>query len=96
MSEKPTYWGDALNELVYCIRKYGEFSFDQSYRSRLIVETKTFAELQVVMAIFALAEPDQVIDETMLAIVGNNMKQPIPDIDGMRRWPWDQHDEVDI
>ncbi|QTG12391.1 hypothetical protein G6M86_03650 [Agrobacterium tumefaciens] len=96
MTEKPSYWGDAINELVYCVRKYGEFTFDPSHRSRLIVEAKSFSELQVILAVFALSEPDQVIDELMLAIVGGHMNQPIPDIDGMRRWPWDVDDEVDV
>ncbi|MGV1944864.1 MULTISPECIES: hypothetical protein [unclassified Agrobacterium] len=96
MTDKPSYWGDAVSELVYCVRKYGEYTFDPSHRSRLIIEAKTLSELQVIAAIFALAEPDQIIDKTMLAIVGGNMLQPIPDIDGMRKWPWEQDDEVDI
>lgn len=87
MIEKPPFMGEALQELVYCVRKYGEYGFDKEHRSRLIATCESFEELRVLLAIFERRE-EETVDENTLAAVSSDMNVEIPDVDNWLRWPW--------
>lgn len=89
---KPAFMGEAMQEFVFCIEKYGEYTFESDHRARLIAESSSFEELRALLAGFELLVDDVANQETLDSLayfVGVDF----PRLDRMLRWPWDKEYE---
>jgi len=84
---KPPYMGEALQEIVYCIHKYGSYSTHD--RARIILLCGCFEELKAVMALFSTEDEDGEVNDAGLKYISCLMDSPIPQLDRLLRWPWD-------
>lgn len=86
---KPAFMGEAMQEFVFCIEKYGEYTFESDHRARLIAESSSFEELRALLSAFERLVDGEASEGTLdqLAI---HIEEPVPRLDRMRRWPWDE------
>ncbi len=81
--------GEAMLEFVYCIEKYGEYTFESNHRARLIAESASFEEVRALLSAFEIMIDGEAKQETLdnLALY---LGSPVPRLDRMMRWPWDE------
>lgn len=84
--------GEAMQEFVFCIEKYGEYTFESDHRARLIAESSSFEELRALLAGFELLV-DDVANEETLDSLAHFVGVDFPQLDHMLRWPWDKEYE---
>lgn len=89
---KPAFMGEAMLEFVYCIEKYGEYTFESDHRARLIAESASFEEVRALLSAFEIMIDGEAKQETLdnLALY---LGSPVPRTDRMLRWPWDEEYE---
>lgn len=91
---KPLFMGEAMREFVFCIEKYGEYTFENDHRARLLAESTSFEELRALLSAFENLVDGEAKEET-LDDLARNLGEPVPRLDRMRRWPWDEEYEPD-
>ena len=86
---RPAFMGEAMQEFVFCIEKYGEYTFESDHRARLVARSSSFEELRALLSAFESLVDDEASEGTLdhLAI---HIGEPVPRLDRMRRWPWDE------
>lgn len=89
---KPTFMGEAMQEFVFCIEKYGEYTFDSGHRARLIADSASFEEMRALLSAFETMIDGEAKEETLdnLALY---LGSPVPRLDRMLRWPWNEEYE---
>ncbi|WP_189462825.1 hypothetical protein, partial [Mesorhizobium sp. M1C.F.Ca.ET.188.01.1.1] len=89
---KPAFMGDAMQEFVFCIEKYGEYTFQSDHRARLIAESASFEEMRALLSAFETMIDGEAKEETLdnLALC---LGSPVPRLDRMLRWPWNEEYE---
>lgn len=89
---KSPFMGEAMQEFVFCIEKYGEYTFDNDHRARLIAESKSFEELRALLSAFENLVDGEAKEET-LDDLARHLGTLVPRLDRMMRWPWDEEFE---
>ncbi|HCV70572.1 MAG TPA: hypothetical protein DHE23_01820 [Agrobacterium sp.] len=84
--------GEAMLEFVYCIEKYGEYTFESDHRARLIAESASFEEMRALLAAFETMIEGEAKEKT-LDDLSLYLGSPVPRLDRMMRWPWDDEYE---
>jgi len=89
---KPAFMGEAMQEFVFCIEKYGEYTFESDHRARLIAESTSFEELRALLSAFETMIDGEATDET-LDNLDLYLGSPVPRLDRLLRWPWNEEYE---
>ena len=63
--DKPAFMGKAMQEFVYCIEKYGEYTFESDHRARLIAESASFEEMRALLSAFEIMIDGEAKEETL-------------------------------
>lgn len=84
--------GEAMQEFVFCIEKYGEYTFESDHRARLIAESTSFEELRALLSAFETMIDGEATDET-LDNLDLYLGSPVPRLDRLLRWPWNEEYE---
>ncbi|WP_349506918.1 hypothetical protein [Agrobacterium pusense] len=89
---KPAFMGEAMQEFVFCIEKYGEYTFESDHRARLIAESTSFEELRALLSAFETMIDGEATDET-LDNLDLYLGSPVPRLDRLPRRPWNEEYE---
>ncbi|HAU76317.1 MAG TPA: hypothetical protein DCW88_12540 [Agrobacterium sp.] len=84
--------GEAMQEFVFCIEKYGEYTFESDHRARLIAESTSFEELRALLSAFETMIDGEATDET-LDNLDLYLGSPVPRLDRLPRRPWNEEYE---
>lgn len=89
---KPAFMGEAMQEFVYCIEKYGEYTFESDHRARLIAESASFEEMRALLSAFETMIDGEAKEDT-LDHLDLYLGSPVPRLDRLLRWPWNEEYE---
>ena len=89
---KPAFMGEAMQEFVFCIEKYGEYTFESDHRARLIAESASFEEMRALLSAFENIVDGEATERT-LGDLSRHLGADVPRTDRMLRWPWDEEYE---
>ncbi len=89
---KPAFMGEAMQEFVFCIEKYGEYTFESDHRARLIAESASFEEMRALLSAFETMIDGEATNKT-LDNLDLYLGSPVPRLDRLLRWPWNEEYE---